>query len=61
MYTLFDSTEPLPASDVSITYAAELDKILGDGFSQFILEDKSAKEVQKWMADEANKVIKENE
>jgi multiple sugar transport system substrate-binding protein len=61
MSTLFDSTEALPASDVSITYAAELDKILGDGFSQFILEDKSAKEVQQWMADEANKVIKENE
>lgn len=60
MYTLFDSQEALPASDVSITYAAQLDKILGDGFSQFILEDKSAKEVQQWMADEANKVIKEN-
>lgn len=61
MYTLYGSgTRALPASQVSITYAAELDKILGDGFSQFILEGKSAKEAQKWMAEEANKVIDEN-
>jgi len=61
MYTLYGSgTKALPASKVSITYAAQLDKILGDGFSQFILEGKSAKDVQKWMTKEANKVIDEN-
>ncbi|CRK81177.1 ABC transporter substrate-binding protein [Neobacillus massiliamazoniensis] len=61
-YTLFSGDiKTLPASKVSITYASQLDKILTDGFSQFILENKSAKDVQKWMVDEANKVIKENE
>jgi multiple sugar transport system substrate-binding protein len=60
-YTLFSGDiKTLPASKVSITYASQLDKIVTDGFSQFILENKSAKDVQKWMVDEANKVIKEN-
>ncbi|KKI92751.1 ABC transporter substrate-binding protein [Bacillus sp. SA1-12] len=61
MYTLFESgVEPLPTSKVSITYGSQLDQILTDGFSQFILEDKSAKEVQDWMVKEANNVIEEN-
>lgn len=61
-YTLFNNDiKVLPASKVSITFASELDKIETDGFSQFILENKSAKDVQKWMVDEANKVIKDHE
>lgn len=58
MYTLFESeVESLPPSKVSVAYGALLDKIITDGFSQFILEDKSTEEVQDWMVEEANKVI----
>jgi len=61
MYTLFtDEIKPLPASNVVVSYDKELDQILTDGFSKFILSNQSADEAQKWMVDEANKVIQKN-
>ncbi|GKS10646.1 sugar ABC transporter substrate-binding protein [Paenibacillus chitinolyticus] len=61
MYTLFGAgIKALPPSKNSISYAAALDKILTDGFSMFILDNKKVEDVQKWMVDEANKVIEKN-
>ncbi|MFD0588717.1 ABC transporter substrate-binding protein [Paenibacillus sp. GCM10027627] len=61
MYTLFtDEIKPLPASSVVVSYDKELDQILTDGFSKFILGSQSSDEIQAWMVDEANKVIQKN-
>ena len=58
MYTLFgDDISYLDASQISITYASELDSILVDGFGMFMLDNEPLDEVQEWMVEEATKVI----
>jgi len=49
----------LDAPKVMTTGTAELTKIVGDGFSKFMLSDESIDSVQQWMVDEATKIIKE--
>ncbi|MDQ1911739.1 extracellular solute-binding protein [Paenibacillus sp. GD4] len=61
MNTLFDKrVQALPPSKNAVSYEKDLDKLLTDGFSKFILENKSSDEVQAWMVEEANKIIKQN-
>ncbi|ADH97986.1 ABC transporter substrate-binding protein [Salisediminibacterium selenitireducens] len=58
MYTLFgDDISYLDASQISITYAGELDSILVDGFGMYMLDNEPLDEVQAWMVEEATKVI----
>ncbi|GIP31708.1 ABC transporter substrate-binding protein [Paenibacillus sp. J2TS4] len=49
----------LDGSQVMTTASAELTKIINDGFSKFMLSNASIDEVQKWMVDEATKIINE--
>ncbi|TLS54339.1 extracellular solute-binding protein [Paenibacillus antri] len=59
--TLFGSDiQYLDASQVVTTFGSQLAKIQSDGFSRFMLSDESIDDVQKWMVDEATKVIDEN-
>jgi len=46
------------SSDIAITYGAQLKKVMENGFSKFILDNASIEDTQKWMQDEADKVIK---
>jgi ABC-type glycerol-3-phosphate transport system substrate-binding protein len=60
--TLFGSDiQYLDASQVVTTFGSQLAKIQSDGFSRFMLSDESIDVVQKWMVDEATKVIEENQ
>ncbi|UKS26883.1 extracellular solute-binding protein [Paenibacillus sp. HWE-109] len=47
-------------TDVSAPYQNQLKKVLENGFSTFILDNKSAEDAQKFMMDEADKIIKQN-
>ncbi|KOR89077.1 ABC transporter substrate-binding protein [Paenibacillus solani] len=59
-YTLFsDEIQYLDAAKVMIASTAELSKIINDGFAKFMLSNESIDEVQKWMVDEATKIINE--
>ncbi|MFD0961527.1 ABC transporter substrate-binding protein [Paenibacillus chungangensis] len=59
--TLFgDDIAYLDASKVLTTFGSQLGKIQADGFSKFMLGDESVDEIQKWMVEEATKVIEEN-
>ncbi|MGN7382603.1 ABC transporter substrate-binding protein [Paenibacillus sp. SAFN-117] len=49
----------LDASPVMTTASSELTKIINDGFSKFMLSNSPIDEVQKWMVDEATKIINE--
>ncbi|WP_211748106.1 extracellular solute-binding protein [Paenibacillus sp. Marseille-Q4541] len=51
----------LDASDVVTVSGSDLTKIIDDGFSKFMLSNEPIEDVQKWMADEAAKVIDEKE
>ncbi|WP_150275324.1 ABC transporter substrate-binding protein [Paenibacillus tepidiphilus] len=60
--TLFgEDIEYLDASSVITVSTSELTKIVGDGFSKFMLSNESIDDVQKWMVDEATKIINEKE
>ncbi|TXK82652.1 ABC transporter substrate-binding protein [Paenibacillus sp. N3.4] len=47
------------SSDIAISYGAQLKKVMENGFSKFMLDNVSADDTQKWMQDEADKVIKQ--
>lgn len=49
----------LDAPSVMTTGTAELTKIIGDGFSKFMLSNEPIDAVQQWMVDEATKVLNE--
>ncbi|WP_253298037.1 ABC transporter substrate-binding protein [Paenibacillus sp. MSJ-34] len=49
----------LDASPVMTTASPELTKVINDGFSKFMLSNEPIDEVQKWMVDEATKIINE--
>ncbi|MFD2115118.1 ABC transporter substrate-binding protein [Paenibacillus yanchengensis] len=51
----------LDAAEVMTTGSAELTKIIGDGFSKFMLSNEPIDEVQQWMVDQATKIIAEKE
>ncbi|GIP21008.1 ABC transporter substrate-binding protein [Paenibacillus sp. J22TS3] len=60
--TLFgEHNQFLEASQVVSTTDSEMMSIEDDGFSKFMLGNTPIEEVQKWMVDEATKVIKEKE
>ncbi|MNI02159.1 glycerol-3-phosphate transporter periplasmic binding protein [compost metagenome] len=48
------------SSDVAITYGTQLKKVMENGFSKFILDNVSVEDAQKWMQEEADKVIKQS-
>ncbi|UNK19170.1 ABC transporter substrate-binding protein [Paenibacillus sp. N3/727] len=57
-YTLFDDAiQYLDAAQVMTTASSELTKVIEDGFSRYMLNNESIDDVQKWMVDEATKVI----
>ncbi|WP_435924727.1 ABC transporter substrate-binding protein [Paenibacillus sp. DYY-L-2] len=59
-YTLFDDEiQYLDGAKVMTTATTELTKVVNDGFSKFMLSNESIDDVQKWMVDEATKIIKE--
>lgn len=59
-YTLFsDDIQYLDAAKVMVTATSELTKIIDDGFAKFMLSNEPIDEVQKWMVDEATKLINE--
>jgi multiple sugar transport system substrate-binding protein len=59
-YTLFsDDIQYLDAAKVMMTATSELTKIIDDGFAKFMLSNEPIDEVQKWMVDEATKIINE--
>ncbi|MGG3281605.1 ABC transporter substrate-binding protein [Paenibacillus solani] len=59
-YTLFsDEIQYLDAAKVMIASTAELTKIIDDGFAKYMLSNEPIDEVQKWMVDEATKIINE--
>ncbi|MBT2762097.1 extracellular solute-binding protein [Paenibacillus sp. ISL-20] len=59
-YTLFsDEIQYLDAAKVMVTATSELTKIIDDGFAKFMLSNEPIDEVQKWMVDEATKLINE--
>ncbi len=57
---LADEIDYLEASDVSVDYTGQLDEILADGFSKYMLNDESIDEVLDWMIEKAENVIAEN-
>jgi hypothetical protein len=60
--TLFgDDIQYLDASSVITVSTSELTKVIDDGFSKFMLSSESIDDVQKWMVDEATKIINEKE
>lgn len=60
--TLFgDDIQYLDASSVITVSTSELTKVIDDGFSKFMLSNASIDDVQKWMVDEATKIINEKE
>lgn len=59
--TLYDNkVKTALSSDISVSYASQLKKVMEDGFSKFMLDNQSAQDTQKWMMTEAEKVIKQN-
>ncbi|MFE5319492.1 ABC transporter substrate-binding protein [Paenibacillus sp. NPDC056579] len=48
------------SSDIAVSYGSQLKKVMEDGFSKFLLDNVSAEDAQKWMVDEAGKIIKQN-
>ncbi|MGF7034233.1 multiple sugar transport system substrate-binding protein [Paenibacillus mucilaginosus] len=59
--TLFnEKIKALPPSKIAVPYEKDLDKLLTDGFSKFILDNQPVEETQKWLVDEANKIIQAN-
>ncbi|WP_438347619.1 ABC transporter substrate-binding protein [Paenibacillus sp. FA6] len=60
--TLFGSDiKYLDSSEIVTISTSDLTKIINDGFSKFMLGKDSIDDVQKWMVDEATKVIDEKE
>lgn len=51
----------LDASKVVTTSGSDLTKVIDDGFSKFMLSNEPIDQVQKWMVDEATKIINEKE
>ncbi|MGO4348207.1 ABC transporter substrate-binding protein [Paenibacillus sp. MCAF9] len=51
----------LDASQVVTTSTADLTKVIGDGFSKFMLSSDSIDDVQAWMVKEATRIIDEKE
>lgn len=51
----------LDASQVVTTSTADLTKVIGDGFSKFMLSKDSIDDVQAWMVKEATRIIDEKE
>ncbi|MEF2246791.1 ABC transporter substrate-binding protein [Paenibacillus sp. IITD108] len=49
----------LDAPKVMTTGTSEITKVIGDGFSKFMLSNEPIDEVQAWMVKEANKIIEE--
>ncbi|KKO54602.1 ABC transporter substrate-binding protein [Paenibacillus sp. DMB20] len=59
-YTLFDDEiQYLDAPEVMATVTSEVTKVIDDGFSRFMLNNEPIEDVQKWMVDEATKLINE--
>ncbi|WP_028549754.1 ABC transporter substrate-binding protein [Paenibacillus sp. UNC451MF] len=48
------------SSDIAVAYGAQLKKVMEDGFSKYLLDNVSAEEAQKWMVEQADKIIKQN-
>lgn len=58
---LFDKKIHAPqASEIAAPYGQQLKNLMLDGFSKFILDNTSAEEAQKYLVDQANKIIQEN-
>lgn len=51
----------LDASPIVTTSSSDLTKVIDDGFSKFMLSNEPIDEVQKWMVEEATKIINEKE
>ena len=51
----------LDASPIVTTSSSDLTKVIDDGFSKFMLSNEPIDDVQKWMVDEATKIINEKE
>ncbi|MFX3631521.1 MAG: ABC transporter substrate-binding protein [Candidatus Pristimantibacillus sp.] len=51
----------LDPSEVVTKSTSDLTKVINDGFSKFMLSNESIDNVQKWMVDEATKIINEKE
>ncbi|MDQ0091334.1 ABC-type glycerol-3-phosphate transport system substrate-binding protein [Paenibacillus anaericanus] len=51
----------LDATQIVTKSSSDLTKIIDDGFSKFMLSNDSIDDVQKWMVDEATKIINEKE
>ncbi|QGQ95111.1 extracellular solute-binding protein [Paenibacillus psychroresistens] len=47
-------------TEISVAYAAQLKKIMEDGFSKFILDNGTVEDTQKWMMEQADLIIKQN-
>lgn len=59
-YTLFnDEIKYLDAAQVMTTATSELTKVIDDGFAKFMLSNEPIDDVQKWMVDEATKILNE--
>ncbi|GGG09192.1 ABC transporter substrate-binding protein [Paenibacillus aceti] len=59
-YSLFsDDIQFLGAAEVMTNATSEITKVIDDGFSKFMLSNEPIDEVQKWMVDEATKLIDE--
>lgn len=59
-YTLFsDDIQFLDAPEVMTTATSEITKVINNGFSKFMLSNEPIDDVQKWMVDEATKIINE--
>ncbi|WP_110932916.1 ABC transporter substrate-binding protein [Paenibacillus bouchesdurhonensis] len=59
-YTLFsEDIQFLDAAEVMTTATSEITKVINDGFSKFMLSNEPIDDVQKWMVDEATKIINE--
>ncbi|NEW04575.1 extracellular solute-binding protein [Paenibacillus sp. SYP-B3998] len=48
------------SSEIAVSYGAQLKKVMENGFSKYMLDGVSAEDAQKWMVDEADKVIKQS-
>ncbi|GLX66674.1 ABC transporter substrate-binding protein [Paenibacillus glycanilyticus] len=57
--TLFDPNNKMPDA-FSVPYGAELKKIVEDGFSSYMLDNRDFDEVKASMTDEVNKVVEAN-
>ncbi|SFK80937.1 multiple sugar transport system substrate-binding protein [Paenibacillus sp. 1_12] len=48
------------SGDIAIPYGSQLKKVMEDGFSKFMLDNTSAEDAQKWMVQQADKIIQQN-